>query len=414
MGKTSEELYKERLKRVQDAIALKKPDQVPLVPGIETFPLFYTGITLKEAMNDYDKAAKAFDKFLADFEPDLAWNPIFIFPAKVLERLDLKWFRWPGRGLPDNRMYQFVEGEYMKADEYDEFIYDPTHFILTKYLPRIFGSLRALEKLPPMRDSIWLGWFDTIPAFAMPEIQDALKSMMEAAEELTTWCKALSEHTDKLKKMGYPMAYGGFAFAPYDLIGDTLRGTRGIMLDLYRQPDKLLKAIEKMTPISIEMGVRGARASGVPLVAIFLHKGCAGLMSDEQFQKFYWPTLRKVIMGIIDEGLTPYVYTEGDYTSRLEIIKDVPKGKVVYHFEVVDVVKAKETLGGIACISGNVPNSLLISGTPDEVKDYCKMLIDILGKDGGFMMDTAAVIDEAKPENVKAMFEFTKEYGVYR
>ncbi|MBA7473307.1 hypothetical protein ES707_08644 [subsurface metagenome] len=414
MEKTSEELYKERLKRVQDAIELKKPDRVPLVPVIETFPLFYTGITLKEAMNDYDKAAKAFDKFIADFEPDLAWGSICIIPAKVLERLDLKWFRWPGHGLPDNRMYQFVEGEYMKADEYDEFIYDPTHFILTKYLPRIFGSLRVLEKLPPMRNSIWLGWFGTIPAFAMPEIQDALKSIMEAAEELAIWYKVLSEHREKLKKMGYPMAYGGWAFAPYDLIGDTLRGTRGIMLDLYRQPDKLLKAIEKMTPISIEMGVRATRASGVPFAYIWLHKGCAGFMSDEQFQKFYWPSLRDQIAGFIDAGLTPIVWIEGDYTPRLKYLTDVPRGKVVYHFEVVDIVKAKETLGGIACINGSVPNSLLISGTPDEVKDYCKMLIDILGKDGGFMMETASLLEEAKPENVKAMFEFTKEYGVYK
>lgn len=414
MEKTSEELYKERLKRVQDAIALQKPDRVPLVPVIETFPLFYTGITLKEAMNDYDKAVKAFDKFLVDFEPDLAWGPITIYPAKVLERLDLKCLRWPGHGLPDNGMYQFVEGEHMKADEYDEFIYDPTHFILTKYLPRMFGSLRALEKLPPMRDSIWLGWLGTIPAFAMPEIQDVLKTLMEAAEELAIWYKVLSEQTEKWRKMGYPMAYGGFTYAPYDLLADTLRGTRGSMLDLYRQPDKMLKAIEKMTPISIEMGLRAARDSGVPFPSIWLHKGCAGLMSDEQFQKFYWPSLRDQIVGFIDAGMTPIVWIEGDYTPRLKYLTDVPRGKVVYHFEVVDVVKAKETLGGIACINGGVPNSLLISGTPDEVKDYCKMLIDILGKDGGFMMETGALLDEAKPENVKAMFEFTKEYGVYK
>lgn len=414
MEKTSEELYKERLKRVQDAIALKKPDRVPLVPVMEAFPIFYAGITLKEAMNDYDKATKAFDKFNADFEPDLVWGPITMYPAKVLERLDHQLLRWPGHGLPDNKMYQFVEGEHMKADEYDEFIYDPTHFILTKYLPRINRSLRALEKLPPIRDSIWLGWLGTFPAFAMPEIQDALKIMMEAGEELATWYKALSEEIERFKKMGFPMAYGGLAYAPYDLIGDTFRGSRGIIMDLYRQPDKLLKAIEKVTPISISMGVRGARASGVPFPSIWLHKGCAGLMSDEQFAKFYWPSLRDQIMGFIDAGMTPIVWIEGDYTPRLKYLTDVPRGKVVYHFEVVDLVKAKETLGGIACITAGPLNSLLISGTPDEVKDYCKMVIDILGKDGGFMMETASLLDEAKPENVKAMFEFTKEYGVYK
>jgi hypothetical protein len=47
------------------------------------------------------------------------------------------------------------------------------------------------------------------------------------------------------------------------------------------------------------------------------------------------------------------------------------------------------------------------------VKAYCKNLIDYVGKDGGFIMDAAAHVTEAKPENLKAMFEFTKEYGVY-
>ena len=107
------------------------------------------------------------------------------------------------------------------------------------------------------------------------------------------------------------------------------------------------------------------------------------------------------------------MFTEGSYTSRLERLRDVPKGKVLYHFETVDMNKAKEVLGDVACISGNVPVSLLTTGSPQRVKDYCKMLIDVVGKGGGLIMDASATIGEAKPENIKAMMEFTKEYGVY-
>ena len=57
---------------------------------------------------------------------------------------------------------------------------------------------------------------------------------------------------------------------------------------------------------------------------------------------------------------------------------------------------------------------MLCTGTPDEVKDRCKKLIDVVGKGGGFIMDAGATIDEEKPENIRAMLEFTKEYGVYR
>ena len=63
---------------------------------------------------------------------------------------------------------------------------------------------------------------------------------------------------------------------------------------------------------------------------------------------------------------------------------------------------------------GNVPSSLLQTGSPQDVEDYCKELIDIAGKDGGFIMSPRSSIDEAKPENLKAMFDITRKYGVYK
>jgi uroporphyrinogen-III decarboxylase len=56
----------------------------------------------------------------------------------------------------------------------------------------------------------------------------------------------------------------------------------------------------------------------------------------------------------------------------------------------------------------------LLTGKPQEVKEYCQKLIDVVGKGGGFIMSPRSAIDEAKTENVKAMFDFTKEYGVYQ
>ena len=117
-----------------------------------------------------------------------------------------------------------------------------------------------------------------------------------------------------------------------------------------------MAALERITPWMIKAGADGARATGVPIVSIFLHKGFHAMMSDAQFRTFYWPTLREVIMGLINEGLTPYVFTEGDYTSRLEALKDVPRGKVIYHIE-KDLFEAKAVLGDVACLTGGPPNS---------------------------------------------------------
>jgi uroporphyrinogen-III decarboxylase len=163
----------------------------------------------------------------------------------------------------------------------------------------------------------------------------------------------------------------------------------------------------------IQMGLHARKALS-PFVFMPLHKGCDGFMSTEQYKTFYWPTLRKVVMGLIEEGLVPILFFEGENTSRLDVIKDIPKGKAVYHFEKVDLLKAKEVLGDTVCFRGNVHISLLCTGTPEEVKAYVKTLVDIVGKNGGLIVDSGAILDETKPENLKAMVDFTKEYGIYK
>jgi hypothetical protein len=47
------------------------------------------------------------------------------------------------------------------------------------------------------------------------------------------------------------------------------------------------------------------------------------------------------------------------------------------------------------------------------VRSYVKELIDVVGKGGGLMVDCDIWFDHAKHENVQAMVDFTKEYGVY-
>jgi uroporphyrinogen-III decarboxylase len=189
---------------------------------------------------------------------------------------------------------------------------------------------------------------------------------------------------------------------------------KGSMLDMYRRADKLLAAVERLVPIQVNTGLAMAKTSGNPRVFMPLHRGSAGFMSDKQFGTFYWPTLKKLILAFTDAGLTPCVFFEGDYTSRLKYLLELPKGRVLAQLDTTDIFKAKEILGGHLCIRGNVPSSLLQVGTVNQVNDYCKKLIDEVGVDGGFIMSPRSSIDEVKPENLMAMVEFTKEYGVYR
>jgi uroporphyrinogen-III decarboxylase len=105
-------------------------------------------------------------------------------------------------------------------------------------------------------------------------------------------------------------------------------------------------------------------------------------MSNAQFERFYWPTLRRAMMGMIEEGLVPMPFAEGDYGARIEIIKDMPRTSVVWYFEAMDMVKAKSVLGNTSCIAGNLPVSVLCVGSAQQVREGCRRLIEGCGRGG--------------------------------
>ncbi len=408
--------YKASINRIKDAVQLKKtPDRVPVTILPSMFPYINAGMTVEEAMYDYDKCTAAFNKFILELKPDMNIGASAPGPGKFFEILDYKLYSWPGHGVAPEHCYQCNEGEYMTAEEYDLLMTDPSFYFRNFYLPRVFGALEGFTMLPPLTGILEMYGvaFNFIP-YALPPVQATFKALFEAGAEALKWAMAMGGSDVELKSLGFPNILGGFTKAPFDVIGDTLRGTRGIMLDMYRQPDKLLKAMEALVPIMIGMGLGASQQTGNPLIFMPLHKGADGFMSDEQFKKFYWPTFKQVMLGLIEGGCIPFPALEGSWGSRLEIIQDIPKGKTVWMVDQSDMAKVKETLGKNACLIGNVPSSMLKLGTPDEVKDYCKKLIDTVGKGGGFIMGNGAFFDEAKPENVKAMVDLTKEYGVYK
>jgi hypothetical protein len=417
INEDAEKAYKERAKRIADVIQLKVPDRVPILPSFGMFPAIDNGYTCEEVMFDYDKAHAAWMKTLQDFEPDAFISSGYASSGPVLEALEYKQLRLPGRGVDPKHVYQFVEGEYVKADEfYDKFIDDPSDFMLRTYLPRVCGALEPLQMIRPIHESFgyYISIVSNLIPLGIPEIAGALQSLQKAAAEAVKWAMHIGTEIQEIMGMGFPSMSCGQSAAPYDIIGDWFRGTQGIMVDMYRCPDKLMQAMERLVPMLIKMGVNQAKQFGNPIVYLMLHKGCEGFMSIDQFKTFYWPTLRKVMMGFIDEGCVPLPLFEGTYTSRLEIIKDIPKGKAIYWFEKVDIYKAKEILGDTVCFKGNVPIALLCTGTPEDVKAYVKKLIDVVGKGGGLIVDCGILFDEARHENVKAMVDFTKEYGVYK
>jgi len=176
ISETGERLYQEREKRVTDAIALRKPDRLPIIVRFHFFPGTYAGMTAEELMYDPEKTAESYWKVIRDFEPDMIQNPFGRFLGPLLDALDCRQARWPGRNLPAHLPYQFVEQEYMKAEEYDALLSDPSDFIVRRLWPRIFGALKGLERLPPLH-SVTSYSVGMLTAFGSPEAAQALDAL---------------------------------------------------------------------------------------------------------------------------------------------------------------------------------------------------------------------------------------------
>jgi hypothetical protein len=406
--------YKAAIVRLDNAIGLKESDRIPVSIFPNMAPVNHYGCTMQDAMYNYDTCTAAFKKFYLDFKPDYQWGAVGPGPGKFYEIMDYKLYAWPGHGVAPEHSYQCNEGEYMKEDEYDALITDPSLYFRNRYLPRVFGALGGLSMLAPWTNIIEMYGvaFNFIP-FGLPPVQETFKALFNAGAEALAWATALGHYDGEMASLGFPNLCGGYSLAPFDMIGDALRGTMGIMTDMFRQPDKLLHALDAVTPIMINMGIASANITGKPLIFIPLHKGADGFLSNEQYKKFYWPTLQKVIIGLIEGGCIPLPSAEGGYNTRLEIINDLPKGKTLWMFDQTDIVRAKKIVGDTLCIFGNISSSMLELGTPQEVSGYVKSLIDNVGPGGGFVLANGAFFDKAQPQNLTAMIETALTYGSY-
>ncbi|WP_028308603.1 uroporphyrinogen decarboxylase family protein [Desulfitibacter alkalitolerans] len=411
--KDTQELFKERSQRIKDVVALKKPDRVPFAPKIGNYYARGYGISMYDAMIDIRNIIPGVEGFLDDFEPDLAWAPV-MYPIEPMEAMDCQYVKWPGatHNLPLNDSFQLLDKCFLEDDEYDEFLLDPTHFFITKVYPRKFKDLEPLSKIC-FRNPVEYSLYAEMATFAQPDVKAALDALKRGGEASAKWLGYMGSITQLIVSKGFPLGAATAQTCPFDMFSDNIRGFVNTVTDIYQRPEKLLAALDYMTEVCIERATTSAKALGVDYVFIPLHAGMDEFMSPANYEKFYWSGLKKLMMALIEIGITPYVFCEGKYNTRLEVISDVPKGKVIYMFEEVDIVQAKKTVGQVACICGNLPTALLVHGKKERVVEETKRLIDNCAGDGGFIMDCSIVLDNAKRENMEAWAETTRLYGKY-
>lgn len=417
---SAEELLAKREGRIRKAIRLEAPDRTPINLSWNFFTARQAGMTNRDAMYDSVRLSAAGKAAMLTYRPDSYLGPhLTLGHGEALEIIDFQALAWPGYKLPDNVPFQYIDKEYMSAAEYDDFLFDPSGFIIKNHLPRVAGKTGGFAKLPDFSTMLHSQVLSLAVALNDPEVAETLETLKAAGKVMIKVRAEAAAYAAEMERLGFPSLVSGLSTAPFDQISDFMRGSKGAMLDMFRNKDKLLEVLEKVTETTIRSAMaqkaamkQGGRAN---LFFIPMHWGLDGFMSPAQFKTFYWPQFRRVLMALIEAGLVPVVFWEGDVGSRLEIIADIPPGSCVYKFERTDLFRAKDVLGGVVCIQGNVPATMLIASTPDEVDAHCRKLIEEVGKDGGFILDSSTgVPEESKPANVAAMAASVRKYNPYK
>ena len=404
-----------RSARINAAFTLQQPDRIPLMfmPGHLIADL--AGITRYEMYNNPAAAQAALENAAHRFQPDM----IDVFPGRpgMSRALGDHSTRWPGYGLGPNESFQYKEDEFMKAEDYDAFLSDPADWAIRVYLPRVFKELQGLSMLPPLGILLYgyYGMADHLPLLGMPPLVAALQALTQGAKAQWEAVQETMASVQRMIGLGFPpppLFAGGHLSAPFDFMGDTLRGMKGIFLDVRRCPDKLLAAEERVIPIILEAAIATCRIRHIPYAFIPLHRGSDGFISKPVFERFYWPQLKRVLLSLIAENITPVVFWEGKWDQRLTYLTELPKGKTIGLFQNSDIFKVKETLGDTMCIVGGMPVTMLIGSTPSDIRQHTKKLCEVVGRDGGFIMSTdIGEMEGCNPELIDVWVEATREFG---
>lgn len=398
MPRELSQLYDQRLRRYLTALRNEKPDRIPIRPFVAEFTAKYAGFTCQEVTHDYTKAFEAVCTCASDFDWDaVVANMVYVWTG-LTQAIGLRYYAVPGIDVPADTGFQYLEppeGQaFMREDEYDQLIDDPTGFLFNVWLPRAAGDVSARGEATSYRNNL---------------------SFLKGGMAMLSYFNAFGPQCERLRtECAMPSAIAGIFKAPFDIIADKLRGYLGLTMDLFERPEKVLAACEALMPHLLHVALSTADPSRQVPIGFWMHRGCVPFVSPEQFKRFYWATLKPIIEELWRNGHQVLFYAEGDWAAHLESFAELPAGSIVYHVDQGDIFEVHRTLGDKFCLSGGIPNAVLGYGTPDDVRRHCKAVIDGVAGEGGYVMDASAIVqNDARIENMQALTDFTREYGAY-
>ncbi|NPV30387.1 MAG: uroporphyrinogen-III decarboxylase [Firmicutes bacterium] len=365
---TARELYEERLNRIKTAVALGKPDRVPVVPLGNAVFAKYMNVKLSRFCTEPMLANETILRAVAQLGDvdGIQQTTYNVYSLCLLWLSDVK---IPGRDLPDDDLWQVNEQELMKEEDYDVIINKGYGYFLNDYFTNRLGNVQ--EKVRPFLESI--------------------PQTIRATEE-----QGLVPLSPGVLTIPYENFCGGRSLSVF-------------LRDLYRLPDKVRAAMD----VAMAEIINDAKAlcQNLKPIAVWVGgwRSASEFLSPRLWQKFVFPYYKQLVEAVTDEGVIAILHFDSNWTRDLEYLRAFPKGKCVLALDgATDIFKAKEILGDHMCIMGDVPASMFALGTPDDVYSYCRKLIDNIGPAGFILSSGCDIPTTAKLENVKAMIESAK------
>jgi len=379
--------------RLQKVFRLQVPDRVPVVPLLGYFLSRYAGITAQDLWADEAKRSCAWERFMNELGPvDAIYHDNSSEPLSQLWTIPMKTM-WPGRDLPPDAQAQQVEEEVMTVEDYRMLLQPgrvPRRLLYAVFLTAILR--RTCTSLPR----------------PLPLMVPVLYGKLGLD---TLWFRRFRK---RWEKRGIPRLWGSALMAPFDNFS-LLRSLTRFSRDLFTRPGDIADAAMACVNSFVFLSELVAGLIGTRRTWIFLHRSSNSFISPKQFASLSFPSLKAIVRKLAAKGFDLVLHCDGNWDKNLETLLDLPPRTCMVQFDgTSDIFRAKEVLHGHSCIYGDVPARLLVTGSPDDVDGYCRKLIEVVGKDGGFCLGTGCELaPDARPENVRAMLRSARAYGYY-
>ena len=313
--------YQSRLNRYVTAMQNGKPDMIPIRPFVAEFTGVYAGYTCQELAHDYHKAFAAARKCAADFDWDaVVGNMVYVWTG-LTQAIDLKYYGVPGIDVPPDRGFQYREPPqqqaFMRADEYDQLIEDPTGFLLNVWLPRVSSAVQKPGE---------------------PVTEENNLSFLKGGMAMMEYFGGFGTQNALLRsESGTVSAIAGIFKAPMDIIADKLRGYLGLVEDLFERRDKVIAACEALMPHLCNVARTSADPQRQVPIGYWMHRGGVPFVSPEIFKNIYWATVKPIVEELWADGHQTLFYAEGKWDHHLESFAELPERSIVYHVDQGDI-----------------------------------------------------------------------------